>query len=42
MTMKINSLIKFMLDNISEFKKTIHPEKLYDYVHELLNTSISE
>ena len=39
---KFNSLIKFMLDNISEFKKTIHPEKIYDYVHELLNTSISE
>ncbi len=39
---KFNSLIKFMLDNISEFKKTIHPKKIYDYVHELLNTSISE
>lgn len=34
---KFNSLIKFMLENISDFKKTIHPENIYEYISELLD-----
>ena len=33
---KLKSRIKFMDENITEFKKTIHPDKIGDYVFELL------
>lgn len=39
---KFNSLIEFMIKNISDFKKTIYPEKIYEYICELLNNSTSE
>ncbi len=34
---ELNSRIEFMEENISYFKKTIHPEKIADYVFELIN-----
>ena len=34
---KFNELIKFMNDNITDFKETISPEKISDYVNELLS-----
>lgn len=34
---KFNSTIKFMLDNLSDFRQTIHPECIYDYVMEVLD-----
>ncbi|QJA08995.1 galactosyldiacylglycerol synthase [Romboutsia sp. CE17] len=33
---KFNSLIKFMLENISDFRNTIYPEKIYKYISELI------
>ena len=33
---KFNSIIKFMLENIVDFKKTIHPENIYSYISELI------
>ncbi|WP_122639579.1 MGDG synthase family glycosyltransferase [Romboutsia sp. Marseille-P6047] len=33
---KFNSIIKFMLENIVDFKKTIHPENIYNYICELI------
>lgn len=33
---KFNSLIKFMLENISDFRNTIYPENIYKYISELI------
>ena len=33
---KLDSRLKFMNENITEFKKTIHPDKIGDYIFELL------
>jgi len=33
---KFNTLVDFMSDNISDFKKTIYPENISEYINELL------
>ena len=37
---KFEPLITFMKDNISEFKKSIHPSKICEYISELINNKI--
>ena len=30
-------LMRFMKDNMSEFKKSIHPDKICEYISEIIN-----